>query len=157
MGLLGYSPIRAKRLFLWKLLYICEANYKSAMDKKQVIKNNLLHSLKKLNAFWSYDAFKISKNTISDEMLIEKSLVHLDIPDLKKLFILFPYKKIYKVWKEQLCIQEPYYHELNTMLACLYFDIKNPERYLKRIRNKHIKLLKQWADEWFSATYGKDF
>ena len=125
--------------------------------EKLEIKSNLLNSLKKLNAFWSYNASGISKDTISDEMLIEKSLVHLDIADLKELFMLFPYKKIREVWKTQLCTQEPYYHGLNTMLAYLYFDIKNPDRYLKTISNKHLKSIKQRSDEWFSATYGKDF
>jgi hypothetical protein len=110
-----------------------------------------------MNAFWSYNASDISEKTISDELFIEKSLVHLDIGDLKKLFLLFPYKKIREVWKQQLCIQEPYYHELNTMLAYLYFDIKNPDRYLKTISKKNIKLLKQRSDEWSNATYGKKF
>ena len=127
------------------------------LDNKQVIKNNLLNSLKKLNAFWSYDISSVSKNTISDDMFIEKSLVHLDIADLKKLFLIFPYKKIQEIWKNQLCTQEPHYHELNTMLAYLYFNIKNPERYLKVISNKRLKSLKQRSDAWFSATYGKDF
>ena len=127
------------------------------MNSKLKIKSNLLNRLKKMNAFWSYNASDISEKTISDELFIEKSLVHLDIGDLKKLFLLFPYKKIRDVWKQQLCIQEPYYHELNTMLAYLYFDIKNPDRYLKTISKKNIKLLKQRSDEWFNATYEKNF
>jgi len=90
-------------------------------------------------------------------MLIEKSLVHLDIDDLKKLFSIFSHKKIREVWKNQLCLQEPYYHGLNTMLAYLYFDIKNPDKYLKTINNKHLKEIRHRSDEWFSATYGKDF
>ena len=129
---------------------------KSFVDKKTKIKNDLLNSLKKLNAFWSYNVSGISEKTISDEIFIEKSLIHLDITDLNKLFLLFPYRKIREVWKNQLCIQEPYYHGLNTMLAYLYFNIKNPDRYLKTIGNKHLKSIKQRSDEWFNATYGKD-
>jgi len=60
------------------------------MDDELKIKCKLLDSLKKLNAFWSYNLSDISAKTISDEMLIEKSLVHLDIADLKKLFLIFP-------------------------------------------------------------------
>jgi hypothetical protein len=127
------------------------------MVNKQNIKSDLLQSLKKMNAFWSYNAFEISVKNISDEMFIEKVLVHLDITDLEKLFLLFPYKKIREVWKNQLCTQEPYYHGINTMLADLYFNIKNPDRYLKTISNKHLKSLKQRSDEWFISTYGKDF
>jgi hypothetical protein len=126
------------------------------MDKERS-KNDLLHTLKKMNAFWSYNVSDVSEETVSDDMFIEKSLIHLDIADLKKLFFLFPYKKIKEVWKNQLCIQEPYYHGLNTMLAYLYFDIKNPDRYLKTISNRNLKSLKQRSDEWFSATYGEDF
>ena len=127
------------------------------MNDKQKIKSALLNLLKAMNAFWSYNASDVSEKTISDDMFIEKSLVHLDIADLKNLFLLFPYKKIKEVWKNQLCIQEPYYHGLNTMLAYLYFNIKNPNRYLKTISNRNIRLLKQRSDEWFSATYGRDF
>jgi len=126
------------------------------MDK-QKIKLDLLYALKKMNAFWSYNAFDVTEKTVGDELFIEKSLIHLDIDDLKKLFFLFPRKKIKEVWKNQLCIQEPYYHGLNTMLAYLYFDIKNPDRYLKTISNRNLKSIKQRADEWFSATYGEDF
>jgi hypothetical protein len=126
------------------------------MDRERN-KSELFCALKKMNAFWSYNAFDISEETVSDDMFIEKSLIHLDIDDLKKLFFLFPYKKIKEVWKNQLCIQEPYYHGLNTMLAYLYFDIKNPDRYLKTISNRNLKSLKQRSDEWFSATYGEDF
>jgi hypothetical protein len=74
------------------------------MDNKLILKNAILNSLKKLNAFWSYNNSDISEKTISDEMLIEKSLIHLDIDDLKKLFLLFPHKRIKEVWKKYLCI-----------------------------------------------------
>ena len=127
------------------------------MDDNLKIKRNLINSLKKLNAFWSYNVPDISETTINDDMLIEKSLVHLDIADLKKLFSIFPYKKIKEVWKNQLCVQEPYYHGLNILLAYLYFDIKNPDRYLKTISNRNLKSLKQRSDEWINALYGKDF
>jgi hypothetical protein len=52
------------------------------MDNKLILKNAILNSLKKLNAFWSYNNSDISEKTISDEMLIEKSLIHLDIDDM---------------------------------------------------------------------------
>ena len=127
------------------------------MDNKQKIKSDLLKAFKKMNAFWSYNAAGVSEKTLSDDFFIEKSLIHLDIADLKKLFSLFPYKKIREVWRNQLCIQEPYYHGLNTMLAYLYFDVKNPDRYLKTISKRNLKSLKQRSDEWFSATYREDF
>jgi len=128
-----------------------------SMSAQQKIKNSLFNSLIKLNAFWSYHSSDITEKAINDEMFIEKALVHLDIEDLNKLFCLFPYKKIKEVWKNQLCIQEPYFHELNVLLAYLYFNIKDPDRYLKKINNRHIQSLKQSSDEWFNATYGKNF
>jgi len=119
------------------------------MENISEIKSSLLSSLKKMNAFWSYNSSGISEKTISDEMLIEKSLIHLDIDEITKLFSIFPFKKIKEVWKNQLCIQEPYYHGLNTMLAYLYFDIKNPDRYLKTISKRNLKSIKQRSDEHY--------
>jgi hypothetical protein len=127
------------------------------MDSNLKIKSNLLKTLEKLNAFWSYNRSDISEKNISDEMLIEKSLIHLDIDDIKKLFLLFPQKKIREVWKKQLCVREPYYHELNVMLAYLFFDIKKPDRYLNSLSKKNHKSLRQHSDEWFDRTYGKNF
>jgi hypothetical protein len=43
------------------------------------------------------------------------------------------------------------------MLGSLYFDIKNPPKYLKRISNQRLKSIKQKADEWVNTTYRKDF
>jgi ABC-type glutathione transport system ATPase component len=63
------------------------------------------------------------------------TLVHLDIDDINKLVTVFSSKTIKDVWKTCLCTQEPYYHGLNEMLAYLYFDIKNPERYIKESGN----------------------
>ena len=115
------------------------------------IKNNLIELLKAQCAFWSYQPESIAE--ISDEILIEKTLIDLDIEDINKLFLIFPPKKIKEVWRNQLCIQEPHYHNLNIMLAYLYFDIKKPEQYLKNQSNRHIKTLKYKADEWFNKTY----
>jgi hypothetical protein len=57
------------------------------MDK-QKIKSSLLRALKKMNAFWSYNASDISEKAVGDEMLIEKSLIHLDIADLKTIILI---------------------------------------------------------------------
>jgi hypothetical protein len=130
---------------------------KNDIRKKKIIKADLLCNLMEWQAFWSCPPDRVTIENISDETLIEKTLVHLDIDDINKLFTVFPSKKIKNVWKKQLCPQEPYFHGLNVMLACLYFDIKNPERYIKAQSNKHLKSLKQRADEWFSKTYGKNF
>jgi hypothetical protein len=130
---------------------------KNGTAKKQTVKAKLLCDLIEWKAFWSYPPDSVTIENISDELLIEKTLVHLDIDDINKLFTVFPSKTIKDVWKTRLCPQEPYYHGLNVMLAYLYFDIKNPERYIKTQSSKHLKSLKHKADEWFGKTYGENF
>jgi hypothetical protein len=108
----------------------------------KTVDNNLLRKKleKKLideSAFWSYD--KSSIKIIPDNEFIEKVLLHLDIEDVQALFSLFPKKKIQKVWQELVLSREPLYHNLNRLYAFLLFDIKNPDRYIRYYKNKHIK------------------
>lgn len=110
----------------------------------RIMNNDQLHSdlIKKLHeeqAFWSYDPDSIKQ--IPDEVLIEKVLLHLDIDDIKILFLLFPKIKIQKVWKEKMLSQEPMYHGLNRLYSFLLFNIKNPDRYIRENKNKRYKSL----------------
>ena len=89
------------------------------------------------NSFWSYQI--TIDDLIPDDILIEKTLIYLDIEDINKLFGIFPYKKIKQVWRDRLVIQGDYYRRLNKLIAWLYFDIKNPDRYIKRIIGLQIK------------------
>ena len=109
-------------------------------------KNNCLHMnndkeilSKKLidrNSFWS---FKMSLDTpIPDDILIEKTLIYLDIEDINKLFAIFPYKRIKQVWRNRMVIQGDYYRSLNKLLAWMYFDIKNPDKYIKSSVTLHV-------------------
>ncbi len=99
----------------------------------------LIQKLKEEKAFWSYDNTAI--DSISDEELIGKVLIHLDIEEIFALFRMFPRKKIQKVWQEQILSQEPLYHGLNRLYAFLLFDKKNPDRYIRDFRNKKYKSL----------------
>ncbi len=63
---------------------------------KNDIRQQLFRKLKKENCFWSYDMSKMK--AISDEALIEHVLLYLDINDINKLFTLFGYKKVKRVW-----------------------------------------------------------
>lgn len=90
------------------------------------------------NSFWSVK----TPLEIPDDILIEKTLIHLDIEDINLLFSLFRKKKIKQVWRNRVVIQGDYYHKLNKLLAWLYFDIKNPDRYIKTIINQHVNKLK---------------
>lgn len=100
------------------------------------IKSELLKKLKDENAFWSYDVDSVKQ--IDDRTLILKTLVHLDLPDIDQLFLIFRFEKIKKVWREELAISGEYYHTLNRFLAWWYFKIKNPDSYLKSVQTRHL-------------------
>jgi hypothetical protein len=98
------------------------------------IREKIFQKLKRESAFWSYS----SPDKISDENLIEQTLINLDIDDIERLFLIFPEKKIKQVWEERLVKQEPYYHNLNIFLASVYFNIDSPKQYIK---NKQKEVL----------------
>ena len=104
------------------------------------IRDKLSNKLIESNWFWSNNIIDVDQ--IPDDILIEKTLVYLDVDDIKLLFKIYPSKKIKQVWLERLVIQGDYYRRLNRLLAWLYFDIKKPDRYLNRIINDHNKKLK---------------
>jgi hypothetical protein len=89
------------------------------------------------NSFWSV---KIPQE-IPDDVLIEKTLIYLDLEDINQLFKLFSFKKIKQVWRNRVVTQGDYYHTLNKLLAWMYFDIKNPDRYIKTTITRHINHL----------------
>lgn len=105
--------------------------------KTNDIQTQLLTKLISNHRFWSYDMQK--SVDIPDELLIEKTLIYLDIDDINLLFKAFSYKKIKQVWLERLVIQGAYYARLNRLLAWMYFGIKKPDIYLKKNENKHLK------------------
>jgi plasmid maintenance system antidote protein VapI len=109
----------------------------SICDYKQKLKNELARQLIKVNAFWSYT--NVSVENIADEELIEKTFIYLDLKDIVKLFELYPRDYIRKIWREKMVIQGDYLFSLNVMIALYYFDIKQPEKYLKRVEREHIK------------------
>lgn len=109
------------------------------MKDKDKIKKELFESLKKAHALWSFREPKLSQ--ISDEMLIEKVLLHLDIQDINKLFRIYPKSRIKNIWMNNIIPLEPQYHSYNILFGALYFGIKNPSRYIKMKTNQHIKSL----------------
>ena len=111
------------------------------MDWQNKNRNLLLRHLQKENAFWSYDPATVSLKNIDDDMLIEKVLLHLDIDDINRLFGIYSKAKIKKVWRTRLCPLEPYYNGINRLFAYIYFDVKNPDRYIKTQCSKHLKKL----------------
>lgn len=110
---------------------------------KHKLKNELAKRLLKVNAFWSYA--DVSAEDISDEEFIEKTFVNLDLKDIAMLFELYPRDYIRKVWREKMTVQGDYLFNLNVMIALYYFDIKQPEKYLKRVEREHLKQLLNYA------------
>jgi hypothetical protein len=122
-----------------KILKACGFKLKTEMQweeevNKDQLKKILTEKLKRENLFWSFDQSSLSE--IPDNILIEKVLLHLDIDDIKLLFRLFPEKEIKSVWKESMLSQEPMYHQMNRLYAFLFFEIKNPDRYIRDFKNK---------------------
>lgn len=113
----------------------------AVQQRKKAIRNHLCELLVAKNAFWSYDVK--SFDDIPDEEIIEKCFVLLDMSDIDSMFEIYPRKFIRQVWRERMAIQGEYMQMLNTMVAIYYFNIKEPEKYLARIEQRHIrKLLK---------------
>ena len=111
----------------------------SVRKYKLGLRHSIADKLLKSNAFWSYS--DPSEEQVDDDTLIEKTLIHLDISDINRLFELFTREQLKKVWLERLVPQGDYLFNLNVMLAQLYFDIKNPEQYLRSQERKHVKAL----------------
>ena len=103
------------------------------------IKDLLKQELTEQRVFWSYK--NPEHDIIPDDILIEKTLINLDIEEINKLFLIFPKMKIKKIWNIRMVINDYQFHSMNLLFALLYFKIKNPESYLKRYLNKHSKAL----------------
>ena len=103
------------------------------------IKSNLLAKLKQEHCFWSYNEETISD--ISDDMLIEKTLLHLDLEEIDLLFQLYPYRKVKRVWLDHLVPQEEYLYTLNRFLAWYYFKAKSPDAYIKSMATRYYNRL----------------
>lgn len=98
------------------------------------LKAILTEKLVRSKVFWSFEPN--STECLPDELLIEKVLLYLDIEEISSMFLLFPPKKIRKVWREKMVSQEPMYHAVNRLFAFLFFGIKNPDSYIRQFLKK---------------------
>lgn len=109
------------------------------MQESDEIRRRLIESLKAENAFYSYD---MSKNPpVSDDILIEKTLIYLDLDEIALLFRLFSKRKIKRVWLKYMVPQGEYLWTLNRFIAWYYFDIKRPSTYLRAMETRHFNKL----------------
>lgn len=100
------------------------------------IRKGLIEQLKNENRFWSYDMDSVKY--VSDDILIEKVLIYLDLNDINKLFAILPFEVIKESWKKYVIPLGSRYYSLNRFLAWYYFGIKNPGKYVKAIMTHHI-------------------
>lgn len=129
------------------LIFICLAQedlltlrYSNRMAmSNEVIKQELLAKLKQEHCFWSYNEDSIKD--IPDDMLIEKTLLHLDLDDINRLFLIYPFKKIKQVWLDYFIPQEEYLYTLNRFFAWYYFKAKKPDAYIKSMATRHFNKL----------------
>ena len=112
-------------------------------DKILEVKSELMDKLKEEHAFWSYDRQSVSLATINDADLIAMTMRYLDLPEIKQLFAIFPYKKIKDAWKNILVPEGGYLYTLNRFFAWYYFKAKNPDAYLKSLETRHINRMAQ--------------
>ena len=107
------------------------------------IRKSLCSKLLANKAFWSYS--NVTEETISDEDLIEKTFIHLDMDDISLLFEIFTRKFIRQVWEDRMAGQGAYLYSLNMMISQYYFNIKNPKDFLHRKEIGHIKTMTHYA------------
>ncbi len=99
-------------------------------DEYAGIKSNLLAKLKQEHCFWSFNEESVGSN-VPDDILIEKTLVYLDLEEIDQLFLIYSFGKVKKIWLEHLVPQADFLYTLNRFLAWYYFKIKRPDTYLK--------------------------
>lgn len=100
------------------------------------VKYQLLDTLKAQNCLWSYDSSRLQD--IADDILIEKALIYLDLPDIDRLIALYGKNRVKRVFRERLVPQEEYLHTLNRFLAWYYFNVKRPDTYLRQQATRHF-------------------
>ncbi len=112
-----------------------ESQYRNGKikDKKRV----LLRQLEQSGCLWSYSK---DSESFDDNLLIEKALLYLEFEDLHRLCELYPMKRIQRVWREKMVSQGDYYGIINWLLAVMFFDIKEPEKYLKRYGKTRLEI-----------------
>ncbi len=97
-------------------------------------RSDLVQKLKSLGAFWSYSPDNLSE--LPDNVIIEEGLRWGDVSEIQSIFKTFSPKQIKQVWREKMLPDERIYSH-NYYLAAIFFDIKNPARYIKPLQKKY--------------------
>ncbi|MCK5808742.1 hypothetical protein KAH37_07145 [bacterium] len=92
-------------------------------------KEKLFKKLNAQNIFWSYNVNSVED--ISDALLIEHCLIYSDIPEIKMLFQIFPFKFIKEVWVKRV-VPDKRYDKLNYYLGKIFFGIDEINLFLEQ-------------------------
>ncbi len=98
------------------------------------IKEDLFQDLIRNSVFWSYQEPELE--SVSDDMLIEKVLIHSDLDAIFKLFSIFPESRIRRVWDERI-LPDIRLRPMNKLFAYLLFGIDDPDGYLESGIKRH--------------------
>ena len=104
--------------------------------QKEDIKQYLIKRLKKENAFWSYNVDAIKD--VPDDILVELVMLHLDIEDIDKLFVIYPCQFVKNAWIQNVVPLGDRYYVLNKFFAWYYFHVKRPGAYVKSMETRQI-------------------
>ena len=100
------------------------------------LKRDLIKRLKKANAFWSYNQQSIKD--VPDDILVELVILHLDMDDIDKLFVLYSLSFVKKAWIQNVVPLGDCYYVLNKFIAWWYFHMKKPGAYVKAMETRQI-------------------
>lgn len=133
--------IFAKKIVMQSIVRTIPPITRSRADR-DARKHFLIEKLKEENRFWSY-APGFADSDVPDDIIIEKTLVYLDLDEIRMLFELYGKQKVKHVWLERLVPQGDYLYSLNRFFAWFYFRVKKPDMYVKsmetRILNRRLK------------------
>lgn len=136
--------IRIETLFCLKegVLMSMQAKERTARRRAEM-RSGLVEKLKGVKAFWSYE--EVDGDSISDDDVIEATIIHLDMEEIEQLFALYGPSRVKSVWRERIAVQGEHMRGLNVMMAMYFFGIKRPERYLDRIEDEYFRKLMAYA------------
>ena len=104
--------------------------------QKEEIKSYLIKRLKHEHCLWSYN--QDSVKDMSDDVLVELVMLHLDIDEINLLFRMLPYAEVKRAWLENVVAQGERFYQMNVFFAWYYFHAKRPQSYVKAMSTKML-------------------
>ena len=104
------------------------------------LKYKILVELRANKAFWSYDI--LPKDEIPAALIIEQCLKYGSWEAILMLFKVYSHDFIKSTWDHEMA-REINFHQLNVFLARIFFEINDPEGYLKNLRASYLAELER--------------